>query len=327
LALSLVAGCGGGGGGATGGGNAMSRNVDITVTASGVRGYVPIQVRGGNVSDRPTAVGDSTLSVSARADRNVQISAPDGYADRQFIAWRQGGQDIAAAPTMTFTPASLPSTEPLTAVYGPRTMPEGGFAPNYRTAGAEFPHWKQFPVRVYLDGSIPAGSTDEVKIREGMDRWVNAMGGTVSYQTVGSRDQADVVITYGDVPGNGAGMCDTAWNGRNQMTSATITLDPPRGNMFQETPQNLETLVSHEFGHALGLTGSGLNVGHSNDSSDTMFATGNSENGIITQRDANTLSSCYPHLFNGNSGRASHARSADAHGTPDGDGLFHARVF
>ena len=284
---------------------------DIVLLTSGTRGNVPLTYQIGT-GRAVYGVVAATAGQTTTADwlASYQVTAPDGYGDRQFSKWQRDGQDVGTSATLTFTPFDLPGVGPLTAVYTTRAASGvDSFAPNY--SQPNFPHWKQFPVRIYFDSTATAAS--QAQVTKGIDRWVLASGGAISYTLVSSPAQADITVGFGSTASGLAGICDTTWNGLNEMTSAKITLNPPTTGLFQTTTQNLETIACHEFGHAFGLTGVDTNAGHSTDSSDTMYVTGNSQVGVITARDMNTMSNAYPTVFGAAVGRAARVGNAAQH--------------
>ena len=286
---------------------------DIVLVTSGTRGDVPLTYQIGT----GRAVYETVAATSGQATNadwlaSYQVTAPDGYGDRQFSRWQRDGQDVGTSATLTFTPFDLPGGGPLTAVYTTRAASGvDSFAPNY--SQPNFPHWKQFPVRIYFDST--ATRVTQAQVTKGIDRWVTASGGAISYTLVSDPTQADITVGFGSTASGLAGICDTTWNGLNEMTSAKIILNPPTTGLFQTTTQNLETIACHEFGHAFGLTGVDTNAGHSADATDTMFITGNSQVGVITARDMNTISNAYPTLFGAAIGRAARVGNAAQHFT------------
>ncbi len=280
-------------------------SADLTLKAAGTRGDAPVtlQVAGGTPVFRGVSATDSA---TAKADwtAQVQITAPDGLADRQFVKWQRDGQDFSTSASLQFSPVDLGPSANLTAIYQPSTMPASGFAPNFNIAvdtKVEKIRWKQFPIRVYFDRSgFTAGDT-ESRLRVGMDRWVAATGGVVSYTVVNDPSQTDVTIRFGAPPVGNLGECQGTWqdqNGGTFLTSATILL---RSNLQSDNvrPQPLESIAAHEFGHALGMMSNLSGSGHSTDTHDTMYPTGNEGVGLITARDLNTLANLYPDLFGG----------------------------
>ena len=278
----------------------VSKSVTLSCGASGTRGYLPVMIQAG--SNAPTTYqaldGNNGVTLTTDSTTSIQVSAPATYADRQFVAWQQGTQQVSTNPVLTVTPASLTGTGPLVAVYASAVSTAGAFTPNF--SRPNFPSWAHFPVRVYLDSSVIPGSTKDTSIRNGLNRWVSATGGLVAYEIARDAAQSDVQIGFGATPAGLAALTNAAWDGNNHMTSAQVTLNPPVLGQNQTTTQNLDTIMAHEFGHVLGLIAENdPTAGHSSDANDTMFPTGNSQVGLITQRDIDTIAGNYLGLFTG----------------------------
>jgi hypothetical protein len=313
--LSALAGCGGGGGAAGLGSTPFatapivsvpstspttSKAAALSFGASGIRGYLPITIQvgaTGKVSYQPIDA-NSGLTFSGDSNEAVTLTAPAGYADRQFVKWQQGGQDVSTQPTMTFTPASLVGSGPVTAVYQAKAATDGAFTPNFSKPG--FPTWDHMPVRIFVDNTVSPGSVADISIRNGLNRWVLASGGLISLAFATDATTADVTIGFGGTPTGLAALTNAWWNGANHLTKATVALNPPVLGPNQILNQNLDTIVAHEFGHALGLiSDSDFNAGHSTDPADTMYPTGNTAIGLISARDINTVATSYVNLFTG----------------------------
>lgn len=262
----------------------------LTLAANGPRGYVPYSVSQPGRSTAYLNIADiAPYAVSADWFAVATITAPENYGDRQFIKWQFNGADIANTPTLNFS-VQEKGQGTLTAVYGPRTISDGQYLPNFFQT--TFKQWASFPVKVYFDTASGVDANKQALIRQALDFWVAAAGDRISYQIVGSLAESDISFRFGAVPSGAQGFCDSEWDGQNRLVQADITLT---SNLLQAgRDEDVKLAARHEFGHALGMTGEQPGAGHSSDSSDTMFATGNPLVNVITARDINTLSSIYP---------------------------------
>ena len=236
-------------------------------------------------------------------DRN-QVSAPQGFGDQGFDHWEAGGQSVSTQPVFAFVPADnngALGSGTLTAAYTTRTMPSGGFVPQFNQLDNVRWNVAKFPLRVFLaDGSL------QTRLARGFDGWVKATGGRISYVFVKDAANADISVGVGTTSsagtsGEAAIAAVTYDTDTNEIMSGTITftsdaaqLTDPRGDLFS-------VLSAHEFGHLLGLI-SETEQGHSPDALDTMYFKPNLSVGSVTERDVNSLENLYPTLFHGTGG-------------------------
>ena len=161
-------------------------------------------------------------------------------------------------------------------------------------------HWERFPLRVFIATHDTTEAAAAHEALAGFDAWGAATNGVVRYVVVNSPTDADVSVRFvpeSTMPGQPGvvGVTSVVWT-RTTLKKATMTLATGA-----ETPEQVQSVASHEFGHVLGIEG------HSDDSDDMMFPsqTRYYENGMavpaparrITGRDLNTLKACYPQLF------------------------------
>jgi hypothetical protein len=272
----------------------------VGTQTSGTRGSIPLRVNG-----LPPVAGATTAFTNTVLDSTIRNLAldwvgspsfvvPATYGDRQFTAWQSGGVTLGTNPTLNLTGAVLSSGAPVVAVYSSRSG-AGSFAPNFNRTGNL--HWGSFPLKV----SINADGANREKVLKGLDRWVLATGGAVSYTEVSDAGSADVTIAFGSVPGGASGITASTYEEDTKLlVKAEITLAPTVAT--ENGGSALEGVTAHEFGHALGITGitAEEQMGHSDDPSDTMYAMVNGQQvGFVTERDMNTLTNLYPGLFGG----------------------------
>jgi hypothetical protein len=257
----------------------------LTLAANGPRGYVPYSVTQTGRGTTYLNIADiAPFTVSADWFAVATIAAPENYGDRQFVKWQFNGADLANTPTLNFSLVDR-GQGTLTAVYGPRTVTNDQYLPNFFQAS--FKRWVSYPVKVFLD----TDATKQALIRQAMDFWVAAAGDRISYQIVGSLAESDISFRFGNT-GGARGFCDSQWDGQDRLIQADITLENALTGAGRE--EDLKLAARHEFGHALGLTGEQPGAGHSPDANDTMFANGNPLVNVITARDINTLTTLYP---------------------------------
>lgn len=280
LAAALC-GCGGGSTGSAG----------VTVTNTGTSGSV--------VSDptpTPVATPATPEATPTPAPTPTPVSTPTP-------APVTGGN--AVIPTVPTGPMN-----PSAPVYdGDLPTCREAYGPNYLDQVDHLLRWSGLPLRVrfatvtrYEDGS---GLTVEDRVRAGLNQWVAASGGAITWTETDAAD-AEVVIKVekvGSRPGAGQplGMTRTTWAGSDRMTHAETTISVWDG-MTGEDFNRVAITGAHEFGHALGIDG------HSNDRSDIMFAA-NLGGQSVTTRDLNTVWSLYCGDFRGNASRAANANA------------------
>ncbi len=281
-----------------------------SLAAAGTRGAVPLVAAandfvGGVTFTRGSVRSDQLLPVTSNWFYPHQITAPAGYGDRRFDHWAQGNVSVTSSLDYNYVPAEVTGNLSFTAVYVPRAFPDGGFTPNF--SRPEFLHWAQFPLRVYV-----ASPEAAERIKAGLDKWVAATGGVISYETVANPALADITFTLGTPPSGLKGMttADFDPDTRELLHVDVVLLQSAAEETYPTGIDLLSLYASHEFGHALGITASAeLGSGHSTDPSDTMFPATNPSAPVITERDINTLENIYPGLFNGGSVSRAGARA------------------
>lgn len=270
-----------------------------TLATTGLRGTIPLyasvaDLAGAVSSTSGTVALGQSLSVSSNWFYTDTATAPAGYGDRQFDHWANSNLPLSSASSYRFVPAESVANFALTAVYASRTPPTGGFTPNF--SRSVFLHWGRFPIRVYV-----ANPEYTDRLKAGLDKWVGATGGVVSYETVANASQADVTITLGTPLSGNKGLTTVAFDpDSREIQHADIVLLQSAPTETYPGVDLLALYATHEFGHALGMTASSANgFGHSTDPKDTMFVSTNPSAPLITEQDINTLENIYPTLFDG----------------------------
>jgi hypothetical protein len=144
--------------------------------------------------------------------------------------------------------------------------------------------WDSLPIRVFFETSTSAGGVNiENEARQGFDDWETALGQNL-WTEVGSAGSANLVVRVQSSAPQST-LAETTiyfFQGQNIIT---------RAEMVIYTWPSLPTggyagTATHELGHALGING------HSSNSADIMYFTGNATD-LLTQRDLNTLRTSY----------------------------------
>ncbi|MES2459965.1 MAG: hypothetical protein V4671_05220, partial [Armatimonadota bacterium] len=271
-----------------------------SLTVAGARGTIPLiasveDLVGGVTTTRGAVPSDQSLSVTGNWFYNHRITTPAGYGDRKFDHWARGSASLSSEPAYNYIPANIEGDRGFIAVYSSRAYPAGGFTPNF--SRAEFLHWAQFPLRVYFANPELAG-----RLRAGLDKWVAATGGVISYEAVSDPATADISFTLGMLSGGRKGLTTLDFDpDTRRIMHADVVLLQSAPNETHPTGIDLLALyTAHEFGHALGMIASTeAGAGHSTDPKDTMFPIANASDPFITEQDINTLENIYPTLFNG----------------------------
>lgn len=175
-------------------------------------------------------------------------------------------------------------------------------APDYAHApGVRLLHWAHFPVTVFFEASALATHERKNSVLAGFDEWGQATGDVVRYRVVTNRKDADILVSFS--PGAST-TSDPLATGSTSFAYMDQTLDKAVMDLATGdlTPNDLQSLAAHEFGHALGING------HSDDPNDLMYPTATRyltfdrvpvpmPTRTVTRRDLNTLKACYPSLF------------------------------
>ncbi len=242
------------------------------------------------------------------------VAAPDLYADRKFDHFELNGSMVSTGTHSILLDSSilsldslpLSSSGTLTAVYTKYDPGKGVlFTPNYNHP--DNARWDSMPIKVYLDPSLSPNEGVRQLIIAGLDKWVNASGGIISYLLVKDNGSADVSLVQAEslaalgsdtatvlaitIPEDGA----TTTNGYRHLKKAIMYFTPDTFNVQNGADQRqFSQIIAHEFGHALGIYSfSDSLVGHSPDPKDLMSTYVNFITGEITSGDIATIANLY----------------------------------
>lgn len=143
--------------------------------------------------------------------------------------------------------------------------------------------WKKFPVRVYFVVDEYHAGAREQMARHGFNRWAIATDGLIDYVVTEDSEAADIYVRFDPKTDNGLTQIGLD---KHKIRRAFIMIGVRQG-----AQTDVETIASHEFGHALGIDG------HSESKRDLMYPIHWAGSpGRLTSRDVNTLAARYPSL-------------------------------
>ncbi|MGI4789675.1 MAG: matrixin family metalloprotease [Janthinobacterium lividum] len=166
---------------------------------------------------------------------------------------------------------------------------------------AQFLHWAQFPIRVYIQTSNTSQKAEAQTALSGLDEWVAASHGKIRYVLAASPGEADIAVKFEPVAYLSA---ETKTVGETTVIFSGLILKKASIRLAEgnSVPGNLQSAAAHEFGHALGIQN------HSDDPDDLMFPTETTHFSMlgdplfepphaVTAHDLRLLRTCYPQLF------------------------------
>lgn len=150
--------------------------------------------------------------------------------------------------------------------------------------------WQKMPLKVWMQHT-----NNNSNLRRAFNIWQTALYPTVSFQMVSTRDEADIIVIFDDPKAQcssklAVGCTSGSYiskNGREHTIKAVISLtsfDPSGGRI---SDNQLFAVLSHEIGHALGLSG------HSKNRSDIMYPDTSNYTVRLSKRDINTIRRIY----------------------------------
>ncbi|WP_309707261.1 matrixin family metalloprotease [Armatimonas sp.] len=266
-----------------------TRSYQLTVRGS--RGSVPLELLKKTTLLTPGSTVSATTSISI-ADLLI---APTLYGDRRFAGWEYKGARFSTAAAINDLPVAVVDGDTITAVYEPAGTGVKPLTPNYDDTEPAF--WAApGNLKIFFDPNVSADM--QAVIREGIERWMKALGSSFGYSVVTNQASAQIVIKMGAVASSSAftsvGYVNNA--SPTPIEDAVMIFDPAKLPSITD-PENRKAVVAlacHEFGHALGIGE------HSTVSTDTMFPSVSNNTLVITQRDLNTMMNMY-NIFDGRS--------------------------
>ncbi|MES2461719.1 MAG: hypothetical protein V4671_14135, partial [Armatimonadota bacterium] len=133
----------------------------------------------------------STQSVGLNYPESYTLIAPEFWADRKFKEWQLNGNVIETERVLPFVqiPPSLNGS--LKAIYEPYILPAGeNFAPNYLADLVDtFPR-PTLPIKLWLDPLLTPNDGARQLLLEGLNKWVNASGGVITFNYVRTAGEA-----------------------------------------------------------------------------------------------------------------------------------------
>ena len=160
-------------------------------------------------------------------------------------------------------------------------------------------HWSSFPIKVFIASDVTKtfNSVDhnasEV-IATALQRWSDVTTGGINYTIVTNQSAADVVVTFRNLAsaptaGQALGVTTITYTpSTKQVTHADMTINLWNGMSSDEFFLGLAKTVTHEFGHALFISG------HSPFTADVMYWQSDPAlDGTPTPRDQNTVVTAY----------------------------------
>ena len=273
---------------------APSRSYQLAV--SGARGSVPLTVNGVASSVVPS----TPSNISTLLSGSNLLGAPATYGDRAFVAWQRNGTSFSTTPTLNSLPSELANGDTITALYGPGGTRSGLLAPNYNKTDYSFWPSANLPVKIFFDASV--SDDQKTLMLKGIQRWMDALGSSITTTIVVAESDATVVLKMGAVA-TAVGQTITTTSSSTPpkpLINATITFDPTKipALTTQDNRNIFVALVTHEFGHALGINGGGVQ-GHSDDPNDIMHQVVSVDSTTITLRDINTMMNIYDFIYDG----------------------------
>ena len=116
---------------------------------------------------------------------------------------------------------------------------------------SDMPHWQKKPISVYIPND-----TGSAQMRNAFTKWQTASGNRIVFQTVATKDKADIVVTFTDKTDgleSGLGGYSTSIQG-NKITKAQINIATKSKLAKKKTPAYMYKTMVHQVGHVLGMS-------------------------------------------------------------------------
>jgi len=149
--------------------------------------------------------------------------------------------------------------------------------------------WVKTPIRVWIQHT-----DNNANLRNAFYTWQTALYPTVSFEMVGKKEDANLIVLFGDPPSvcssNDAIGCtlpyfyasNHSWIGKAEIY---ITRFTRYGTRLSDN--DIYGVLVHEIGHAIGI------MGHSRNQSDVMYPSSDNYNLRPTRRDVSTVRKIY----------------------------------
>lgn len=149
--------------------------------------------------------------------------------------------------------------------------------------------WRKMPIKVWIQHS-----DNNANLRRAFSIWQTALYPTISFKMVSTKEEGNIVVIFDDptvqCSSEFAVGCTKSYvwkKDRNHTAGAVISLASHTPNGVKVTDNELFSTLSHEIGHALGMSG------HSKNRSDIMYPDTSNYNRRLSKRDINTVRKIY----------------------------------
>ncbi len=145
------------------------------------------------------------------------------------------------------------------------------FLPNYAAdidGGSDLRRWDRLPLTIFRKDLSGWSSQDTIAFNAGTNAWRSVSGNVVDFSIVSSETGANITVEFVDrnvVKDDAVGLTTISFIG-SRIIEATVQVANRNANGTPRSQTELNKIVVHEIGHALGIGG------HSSKNTDIMFA-------------------------------------------------------